>query len=105
MMLYLSAYSENKYAVYRSAVLENNSLGTVEIIFINKLQFLFFHFSDSRSLVKCIYSMFPCYSLLDMIVIWLHMVSCLPPLTVECLNLKICQNLLVTKFFLRFVAG
>ena len=105
MMLYLSAYSENKYTVYRSAVLKNNSLGTVEIIFINKLQLLFFHFSDLRSLVKRMYSMFPCYSLLDMIVIWLNMVSCLPSITVGWLNLKICQNLLVTKSILRFVAG
>ena len=73
-MFYLSAYSENRYIVYRSAVLKNNRLGTVDIIFINKVQFLIFSFSDSRNLVKCLDSMFPCYSLLNMVVIWLYMV-------------------------------
>ena len=73
MMFYLSAYSENRYIVYRSAVLKNNRLETVDIIFINKVQFIF-SFSDLRNLVKCMDSMFPCYSLLNMVVIWLYMV-------------------------------
>ena len=42
MMFQLSSYSENRYTVYRSVVLENNTLGIVDIIFINKLQFLIF---------------------------------------------------------------
>ena len=40
-MFYLSAFSENRYTVYRSVVLKNNSLGTVD-----NLQFLIFYFSD-----------------------------------------------------------
>ena len=42
MMFQLSAYSENKYTVYRSVVLKNNTLATVDTIFISKLQFLIF---------------------------------------------------------------
>ena len=34
----------------------------------------FFHFSDLRNLVKCVDSMVPCYSLLNMNAIWLYMV-------------------------------
>ena len=38
--------------------MKNNTLGTVYIIFINKLQFLiFFHFSDFQNIVKCMDSM------------------------------------------------
>ena len=86
-------------------VLKNNSLGIADIIFINKLQFLTFSFSNLRNLLKCIGSMFPCYSLLNMKVIWLHMVSAIPPITMVRLNLKICRNFVVAKFFLTFVAG
>ena len=68
-MFSLSASSENRYTVYRSFVLKNNSLETVDIIFINKVQFLIFPFSDVRNLVKCMDSMFPYYSLLNMKVI------------------------------------
>ena len=51
------------------------------MIFINKHQFLiFFHFSDLRNLVKFMDSMIPCYSLLNMKVIWLYMVSAPPPI-------------------------
>ena len=39
MMFYLSAYSENKYTVHRSVVSKNNSLGAVDIIFINPVLF------------------------------------------------------------------
>ena len=54
----------------------NNTLGTVDIIFINKLQFLiFFHFSDLRNIVKCMDSMAPSYSLLSLKVIWLCLAS------------------------------
>ena len=72
-------------AVYRSVVLKNNTLGTVDIIFITKLQLLiFFHFSDLRNLVKCMVPcMVPCYSLLSMKVIWLHMISAPPPITMR----------------------
>ena len=54
-MFYLSAYSENKYTVYRSVVLKNNTLGTVDIVFINHLFsfFFFFHLSDLQNLAKC----------------------------------------------------
>ena len=75
-------YSENRYAVYRSVVLKNNTLGTVDMIFINKLFLFCFHFCDFWNLVKCMDSMVPCYSLLNMKVIWLYMVSALPPITV-----------------------
>ena len=44
MMFQLLAYSENRYTVYISAVLNNNPLGTVDIVFINKHQFLI-HFN------------------------------------------------------------
>ena len=66
MMFQLSTYSENRYTEYRSAVLKNNTLGAGDIIFINKLQFLFFFFIffDLRNLVKCMDSMVPYYSLL-----------------------------------------
>ena len=104
--------------VYSSLVLENNSLWTVDIIFINKLhiswkiyfniliqseelfsfrklqkavqliyvylklvknKFLsFFHFSDLWNFVKCMDSMCPCYSLLYIKLIRLHMVSASP---------------------------
>ena len=48
----------------------NNTLGTVDIIFINKLRFLiFFHFSDLRNTVKCMGSMAPSHSLLSVKVI------------------------------------
>ena len=40
-MFYLSAYSVDRYTVYREVVLRNNNLGTVDIIFINKLQLIF----------------------------------------------------------------
>ena len=51
MMFQLFAYSENRYTIYTSAVLKNNTLATVDIIFIDKLQFVsFFHFSDLRNL-------------------------------------------------------
>ena len=44
-------------------------------------------------------STFPCYSLLNTKIIWLNMFSA--PLTIKMgwLNLKICQNFLVTIFF------
>ena len=38
--------------VYRSVVLKNNNLGTVDIIFINKLQFLTFSFLWFRKLIQ-----------------------------------------------------
>ena len=38
----MPVYSENRYAVYKSVVLENNTIGTVDIMIINKLQFLIF---------------------------------------------------------------
>ena len=38
-------------------------------------------------------------------VIWLHMVSGFPSITMGWRNLKICQNFVVTKFFPTFVAG
>ena len=44
MMFQLLAYSENRYTVYISVVLNNNPLGTVDIVFINKHQFLI-HFN------------------------------------------------------------
>ena len=37
-------------------------------------------------------SMSPCYSLLNMKVIWLNMVSAPPTITMGWLNLKICQT-------------
>ena len=104
MMFYLSAYSENRYVVYRSVVLKNNSLGAVDIIFTNKLQFLIFHFSDLQNLAKFMDSMFPYYSLRHMELIWLYMVSAPPPITMGWLNLNNCWNFGVTKFFLTFVA-
>ena len=58
------------YAVYRSVVLENNSLGTVDITFINEFQFIFFYSSDVRNVIKCMDSMVLCYSLLNMKVIF-----------------------------------
>ena len=62
MMFQLSAYSENRYTVYRSVVLKNNTLGTV---FINKIQFLLFlFFSDIQNLLKCI-----TYS-----IVWFHVI-------------------------------
>ena len=77
----MSAYSEKWYTVYRSVVFKNNTLGTVDITFIKKPQFLiFFHFSGLRNLVKCMDSMDPCYSLPNMKVIWLYLVSALLPL-------------------------
>ena len=70
IIVYLFRY---RYTAYRSVALKNNSLGTVDKIFIKKLQFLifffFFHFSDLKNLVKCKDSMFPYYSLLNMKVI------------------------------------
>ena len=74
-------------------VLKNNSLGIADIIFINKLQFLTFSFSNLQNLLKCMGSMFPCYSLLNMKVIWLHMVSAPLPIAMGWVNLKICQIL------------
>ena len=79
----MSAYSDNSYTVYRSVALKNNTLGTVDIIFINTLQFLsFFSFYHLQNLVKCMDSMVPCYSLLNMKVTWLYMVSPLPSITI-----------------------
>ena len=72
--------------------------------------------SDIRSLVKCINSMVSYYSSLNMKVISLYMVFA-PPLiklgeggrwkrgSGGHLIRKICQNFLVTKFLLSFVAG
>ena len=75
-MFWLSAYSENRHTLYKSVVLENNTLETVDIIFISKLLFhLFFLFSDLWNLFKCMDSVDPCYSLLNMKVILLNMVS------------------------------
>ena len=42
-----------------------------------------FHVPDLRNLVKCIGSMVPCYSLLNVKVIWLHMISAPPPIAME----------------------
>ena len=39
-----SCLHKNMYAVYKSVVLKNNSLGTVDITFINEFQFLIFFF-------------------------------------------------------------
>ena len=51
------------------------------MIFINKLQFLIFSiFLILRNLVKCMDSMVPSYSLLNVKVIWLYMVSAPPPI-------------------------
>ena len=50
-------------------------------------------------------SMFPCYSLLNIQVIWWNMVSTSPPITMGWLNLKICQNFAVANFFDTFVGG
>ena len=78
---------------------KNNTLGTVDMILINKLQFLiFFHFSDLWNLVKWMDSVVQCYSI-NMKVIWLYMVSA--PLPLQWggwrgwLNMKICQNFVV----------
>ena len=101
MMFKLSAYSENSCTVYRSVVLKNNCLGTVDKIFISNFNFLFFHFSDLRNIVKCMDSMFPCYSLLNMKAVWLYMVSALPPITMG----QLFQSFVATKFFLTFMAG
>ena len=54
--------------------MKNNTLWTADIIFINKLPFpIFFFFLIYED--KCMDSMVPCYSLLNMKVIWLCMVS------------------------------
>ena len=66
---------------------------------------LFFHFSDLRNLLKCKDSMFPCYFLLNIRVTWLNMVNAPPLITMGLLNLKICQNFVVTKTFLTFFRG
>ena len=66
---------------------------------------LFFHFSDLRNLLKCKDSMFPCYFLLNIRVTWLNMVYAPPLITMGLLNLKICQNFVVTKIFLTFFRG
>ena len=97
----MSAYSENWYTVYRSVVLKNNTLGTVDITFINKLQFLtFFYFSGLWNLVKCMDSMDPCYSLPNMKVIWLYMVSAPLPLQWGDLIWKFAKILWWQNFFL-----
>ena len=96
----MSAYLENRYTVYRSFVLKNNSLGTVNIIFINKIQFLIFSFFFFFKLVKCMGSMFPCYSLLNMKVIWLYMVSAPLPLQWGDLIWKFAKILWWQNFFL-----
>ena len=44
--------------------------------------------------------MFPCYSLLNIQVIWWNMVSTSPPITMGSLNLKICQNFAVANFLI-----
>ena len=61
---------------------------------------LFFHFSDLQNLFNCMDSMFPCYSLLIMEVIWLNMVSVPPSITIGWFNFKTCQNFVATEFFL-----
>ena len=40
---------------------------------------LFYHFSDLRNLVKCMDRMFPCYSLLNMTLIWLYYIVLINP--------------------------
>ena len=50
-------------------------------------------------------SMVPCYSLLNMKVIWLYMVFAPPPITMGWFNLKICQNFVMTKFFFHLWQG
>ena len=62
------------------------------------MNFLFFHFSDLRKLVKCIDSMFPCYSLLNMKLFWLYMGSALPPIKIW----KFAKILWRKIFFLHF---
>ena len=86
----MSAFSENRYTKYRSVVLKNNTLGTIDIIFINKFNFLFhFQFLALQNLVKCMNSMVstdilgPFYSLLNMKVIWLYIISAPPHVTME----------------------
>ena len=74
----MPAHSENRYIVYRSVVLKKNSLGTVDIILIKKLQFLIFSFFWFTKLVKCMDSMSPCYFLLNMKIIRLCIISALP---------------------------
>ena len=106
----MSAYSENWYAVYRSVVLKNNTLRTVDIFFINKPQILiFFHFCDLRNLVKCMDSMLPCCCLLNMRVIWLYKVSAPPPITLggggDDLIWKFAKILWLQIFFLHLWQG
>ena len=59
----------NLFDKYNEYYLKNNSLVTTDVFFIKKLDLLIFHFSDLRNLVKCMGSMFPCYSVLNMKVI------------------------------------
>ena len=59
---------------------------TDQLIWKTNFHFLFFFFFFSffwylRNLVKCMDSMVPCYSLLNMKVIWLYRVSAPPPIT------------------------
>ena len=79
--------------------MKNTSFGTADIIFINKLQFLIFSFFWFTKLIQVHGSMFPCYSSLNMKVIWRYMVSAPPPITMEWLNLNMCQ-IFVVNFFL-----
>ena len=44
-----------------------------------KINFYIFYFSDLRNLVKCMDSMFQCYSLLNMKVIWLYYLVLINP--------------------------
>ena len=50
---------------------------------LTNFYFLFFYLSDLRNFAKCVDSMVSCYSLLNMKVIWLHMVSPTPTITME----------------------
>ena len=85
------------------------TLGKVDIIFINKTSIYLFHFSDLQNLVKSTDSMVPCYSLLNMKIIWLYMVSAPPPITIggrgDDLIWKFAKILWWQNFFLTFVAG
>ena len=48
---------------------------------LTNFNFVFSHFSDLQNLFKCMDNMFPCYSLLNIKVIWLYMVF--PPLPLQ----------------------
>ena len=50
---------------------------------LTNFNFVFSHFSDLQNLFKCMDNMFPCYSLLNIKVIWLYMVFPPPPIAMR----------------------